>query len=219
MQLSPFWESYLNKKEHPVDFTIENNVLLKVETLATRVVVPEGVTAIGPKAFQSCFRLKGIRLPDTVESLGEHAFNWCRDLTEVHIPEKALEGYSLMGAMSLFDDTFFNHPGMAYRFVAQMLDGVADYSAGFRKLCLSDLTDPFFRGQWVSRCIREDKPQWLAQILQLNDRLPLEELEQHIEFCVQTQAPKYTAILLEYKNTHYSPEEIAAAMADVLGEP
>jgi hypothetical protein len=218
MRLSPYFEAYWSQKEHPVNFTIENNVLIKVETMASRVVVPDGVTAIGPRAFEGCLRLTGIRLPDTVESLGEHAFLFCKSLTEVHIPEKALQGYSLMGAMSLFDDTYFNHPGMAYRYVARMLDGKADYSEGFRKLCLSDLTQPFSRSRWVAWSVEEDKPQWLTQILELNDRLPLEELEHHIAFCVQAEAPQFTAILLNYKNTHYTPEEIAAEASDPLGD-
>ena len=66
--------------------------------------------------------------------------------------------------------------------------------------------------------VKEDKPQWLTQILELNDRLPLEELEHHIDFCVQAGAPQFTAMLLNYKNTRYTPEEIAAAAADSLGD-
>ena len=47
------------------------------------VVVPDGVTAIGSGAFQSCESLISITLPDSVETLEASAFSGCTALESV----------------------------------------------------------------------------------------------------------------------------------------
>ena len=49
-------------------------------------VIPDGVTAIGPRAFENT-QIANIQIPETVKSIGYSAFQSCRYLTELVIPE------------------------------------------------------------------------------------------------------------------------------------
>lgn len=52
------------------------------------VTLPEGITAIGDRAFDDCYNLKTINIPDSVTSIGDSAFRRCDNLTEIHINKK-----------------------------------------------------------------------------------------------------------------------------------
>lgn len=69
------------------DFTIENNVLVKYHGNASEVIVPEGITAIGEKAFMDCDNLKKIRLPDSLIEIKSQAFCNCFSLSDIIIPD------------------------------------------------------------------------------------------------------------------------------------
>jgi len=49
---------------------------LKYKNL-TNLVIPEGVTEIGSKAFRNCSNLTSITLPNSLTSIGDHAFQGC----------------------------------------------------------------------------------------------------------------------------------------------
>ena len=52
----------------------------------THLNVPEGVTAIGDRAFEGNYYLESISIPDTVVSIGEYAFAECESLKSIMIP-------------------------------------------------------------------------------------------------------------------------------------
>ena len=54
----------------------------------TSVSLPDSVTEVGERAFGSCVRLQQITLPDSVTVLGIGAFQGCRALTEVGLPQR-----------------------------------------------------------------------------------------------------------------------------------
>ncbi len=66
---------------------IENGVLTQYTGLVTDVVIPEGVTAIGERAFFYCNGLTSVTIPDTVTSIGAEAFSGQTGLTNVTIPD------------------------------------------------------------------------------------------------------------------------------------
>ena len=51
------------------------------------VRIPEGVTAIGTRAFLDCFSLRSVKLPEGLQSIGREAFFGCDSLLEVTLPE------------------------------------------------------------------------------------------------------------------------------------
>ena len=55
-------------------------------TLET-IIIPEGVTSIGYRAFYTCDGLTSVIIPESVTSIGDSAFSVCRSLTSVNIPD------------------------------------------------------------------------------------------------------------------------------------
>ena len=61
-----------------------HNLYLNNE-LVTELVIPNGVTSIGYRAFQDCDGLTSITIPNSVTSIGNNAFRDCSGLTSVTI--------------------------------------------------------------------------------------------------------------------------------------
>lgn len=57
------------------DFIIENGVLTRYTGPGGDVVIPEGVTSIGDRAFQACDAPERIPLPDSLTDLGSKRTN------------------------------------------------------------------------------------------------------------------------------------------------
>ena len=72
------------------DFVIENGAVKKYTGPGGDVVIPEGVTTIGNKAFAHCKNLKSVTFPESVMSIGNEAFAHCRNLNSVVIPESVM---------------------------------------------------------------------------------------------------------------------------------
>lgn len=68
------------------DFKIKRGVLIKYLGNSEDVVIPEGVTEIGNKAFSSCYSLESIEIPNGVTTIGNEAFTFCNSLRFIHIP-------------------------------------------------------------------------------------------------------------------------------------
>ena len=69
-------------------FLIEDGVLVKyIGGSEEQVVVPDGVTAVGDRAFARCDTVAEIILPDSVVAIGERAFMECGWLTKIVLPD------------------------------------------------------------------------------------------------------------------------------------
>ena len=69
------------------DFIIEDGVLKKYVGPGGDVMIPEGVSEIGDRAFQGCKDLVSVTIPKGVMSIGYGAFDGCSGLTSVAISE------------------------------------------------------------------------------------------------------------------------------------
>ena len=69
------------------------------------MVIPEGVTAIGKKAFAGCSNLVEVVIPEGVTGIGEGAFESCDYLDEVSIPDSVtfigLDAFSYCGSLNV----------------------------------------------------------------------------------------------------------------------
>ena len=69
------------------DFTIENGILTKYNGPGGDVVVPEGITGIGQRAFADCEELTSVVIPDGVVGIDDMAFYFCTGLKQITIPD------------------------------------------------------------------------------------------------------------------------------------
>ncbi|MBO5700872.1 MAG: leucine-rich repeat protein [Clostridia bacterium] len=69
------------------DFVIKKEILIKYKGAGGQVIIPEGVTRIGDKAFSECKNLTSVVIPEGVKSIGWAAFSHCYNLTSVVIPK------------------------------------------------------------------------------------------------------------------------------------
>ena len=51
------------------------------------IALPDGITSIGDYAFFNCESLTSITLPDSVTSIGDNAFSYCESLTSITLPD------------------------------------------------------------------------------------------------------------------------------------
>ena len=75
---------------NPSDFVIENGVLKKYVGPGGDVIVPEGVTSIGYRAFYYCSNLASVNLPQSLTSIEVDAFDGCIDLTSISLPDSLI---------------------------------------------------------------------------------------------------------------------------------
>ena len=62
------------------DLTIVNEEVIKCTTNAIDVIIPDGVTSIGDRAFRFHKSLESITIPDSVTSIGDYAFYSCANV-------------------------------------------------------------------------------------------------------------------------------------------
>ncbi|MBQ8944748.1 MAG: leucine-rich repeat protein [Clostridia bacterium] len=87
-----------------VGFIIKNGVLTEYVGRKTDVIVPDGVTVIGEKAF-FMQNIRSVVLPQGVKTVMNSAFSFCRELVSVQLPPGLVEigACAFMNCVSLSD--------------------------------------------------------------------------------------------------------------------
>jgi hypothetical protein len=84
------------------DFEIKDSVLVKYRGSAAEVVVPDGVTAIGERAFYLSSLFNTVHIPDGVIGIGKEAFYMCYGLSSVNIPDGVISiGHSAFAVCAI----------------------------------------------------------------------------------------------------------------------
>ena len=75
-----------------------------------QVIIGDGVTTIGVRAFYYCSSLASITIPNSVTSIGDEAFYYCSSLTSITIPNSvtSIGNYAFSGCSSLTSITIPN---------------------------------------------------------------------------------------------------------------
>ena len=92
-------------------------------TKITRVVIPEGITAIASNAFSRCNELTEVTLPDfSLEVLDATCFAWCTNITDIKLPEGLREIYTYaLNSCSLKDVVI---PSTTYKVLARSFGSI-----------------------------------------------------------------------------------------------
>ena len=85
------WQSYCKDKIQSIVIgegvtCIGERAFAECQVL-TSVTIPASVTSIGTEAFRNCRSLTEAAIPDSVAAIGDRAFMLCNSLTEVTVPE------------------------------------------------------------------------------------------------------------------------------------
>ncbi len=80
---------------HPNDYTVHDEGLnpeyADLRDSVKHVIIDNGVTEIGERAFYDFTNLEDVSIPDTVKKIGEQAFDHCSALSEIKIPSTVEE--------------------------------------------------------------------------------------------------------------------------------
>ena len=108
------------------DFVIENGVLMKYNDPGGQVVIPEGVTIIGTRAFRNCAAMTEVVIPESVCEIGADAFHGCKGLTRIFIPKQVQNIETILPKPSGVSwDTYIN----------ALSDNINKYKSGYFTGC------------------------------------------------------------------------------------
>ena len=74
-----------------------------IKRIIKRIIIGDGITTIGSRAFYTCSALISVTIPNSVTKIGDRAFEGCSALTSVTIPNsvKIIEGYAFSDCTNL----------------------------------------------------------------------------------------------------------------------
>jgi len=75
-----------------------------IKRIIKRIIIGDGITTIGSRAFYTCSALISVTIPNSVTEIGDRAFEGCSALTSVTIPNSV----TTIGE-GAFVDCIYNH--------------------------------------------------------------------------------------------------------------
>lgn len=117
-------------------------------TALQEVILPEGITSIGERAFQSCTTLKSIQLPKKVTKIGKYAFINCRQLTNIQLPDGVTEiGEYAFSFCSTLEEVVLSGTNDQFGFFLPTVGDGAFAGTSATLLFLTDVTEEMFKAE------------------------------------------------------------------------
>ena len=185
----------------------------------TRVTIPESVESIGVNAFLNCNNLEEIMFPSDLKTIRGKAFAHCTSLTKLTIPDSvesigssAFAGCTKLQEIRLPDqfckkvNAIFGGDDVDVRMYSAVCSGKLKVNPS-----LVSWLESSFRKKWdsaVRQLIAADNSESMKRYLALwkNKPVAVEKLDAAIERSVAAKTTDITALLMDYKRRHYTPE-------------
>lgn len=197
----------------------------------TQIHLPQSLKYIGANAFTDCKNLKEISIPKGVDFIGSHAFSTCTSLESIvfegdvqralknkafhfqkklyRAPRWLVKSWDLREQRSFYVEQFSQwerlteeeKEGLAESLLLKIaleeeLESV-DYLSQKRGLLCQKLFEGWFLDQFVL-------------YLSFAPLKKIGQVDYFLEKSIEKQETEVTAMLLEYKRSHFSPEEVVA---------
>lgn len=102
--------------KYTLDAATDTYFVAENDSVSGKVVLPYGyngkfVTAVGERAFYTCYSLESVTLPESVTAIGAYAFMSCNKLASVNLPDglTAIGTYAFFGCFTLTDLAIGSH--------------------------------------------------------------------------------------------------------------
>ena len=123
----------------------KDHVLVKYNGIGGNITIPNGVVAIGHKAFSGCSNLQSVKMPNTVKSIEDSAFDSCSGLKEIRLSSNLkvikdsafwgcgkLEKITLPKSVSEIGTTAFtNCENLQAIYIPKTIKKIGSYAIGF----------------------------------------------------------------------------------------
>lgn len=171
----------------------------------------EGLKSIGAHGFLCTYKLKEIKLPKSLEEVGNAAFGYCSSLVKAEI---------LNDKTKFIKEPFFNDNNLVELSTSAFADLQFNYLyklsliyiSKFTQLSLKeqkDITTLIKRRKKLKHLIFfENNFEQIAILLDGHITLTLDEVELFLKESIKNEFTQVTAILLEYKNINFKPDEL-----------
>ena len=128
------------------NFIINNEgILISYSGQGGDVVIPNGVTAIGPKAFAGCSDINTISMPNSIRYIDEGAFDSCSGLKSIHLSSNlvSIKASAFWGCSALKSiilpksmkeigfSAFANCESLAGIYIPAEVSSIGNYAFGF----------------------------------------------------------------------------------------
>lgn len=190
------------------------------------LTLSDGIKFIGNRAFgksewshmaPGCTSLQELSIPDSVEKLGVHLIDGCAVLRKIFISE---DDVNRLGDR-MVENAFFLLPdqGLNAQYKERMKDSFLVRYFTEEKIEVSGLREALYafarkkdiRNQMIRYFIDCDDANALGRFLSVQNKLPLEEIEEYFALAEEKDLTLCKAALLEYKNRMYEEKSLEQA--------